>query len=244
MDEILDTDQPIETNELNEFFIRPMAPIDVDIEIQIGEHIDNRYTNPPPAYDIPEQHLKYEKAREMAKGIRLKKNSRFFCFVSGNFIFGDFIEALIVQNNWHIKRMDVSTLSMGQNNIDSLANLINGNYVEELNLIISDYFFQHERNGLIKYAYQELDIDNKFQLAVASSHAKIVAFETYNGGKVLIHGSANLRSSSNIEQMVVEENEHLYTFVTETNQMVLDKYATIQKSIRHGKLWQTITKDK
>jgi hypothetical protein len=173
-----------------------------DIKINLfGENSNfkSRYIKPPKTKEIKESRLKYSDALKLAKDISLKKNERYFFVVNGSFIFGDFIEALIVNNNWKIKSMTISTLSLSENNIDSLANLINGDYVDELNLIVSDYFYSHERHNLIPYCYKQLDLDNKFQLAVAGTHCKLCIFETYNNGYVVIHGSANLRSSSNME---------------------------------------------
>jgi hypothetical protein len=129
---------------------------------------------------------------------------------------------------------------MNRNNVDSLANLINGNYIDELNLLLSDYFYGHEKHDLIPYIYETLDIDNKFQLSFAGTHCKICIFETVNGRKFVFHGSANLRSSSNIEQIMLEESEGLYDFMDEIQNNILQEYKTINKSLRGNKLWQKV----
>lgn len=232
---------------MDEIFERPLLPIDIDIDIdiQIGDNfngaLNTRYINPPTCYEIPEARLKYSDANKLAKSMEIKKNSRFFCFVDGKFVFGDFIEALIVHNNYEVEELTISTLSMNQNNVDSLQNLIKGDFVKKLNLIVSDYFFSHERRGLVSYIYQELDIEDKFQLAVASSHCKTATIKTANGGFIVIHGSANLRSSSNIEQFAIEESQSLFNFVDATNKAIIEKYKTIDKSVRNSTLWKTIT---
>ena len=122
--------------------------------------------------------------------------------------------------------------------------MLNGNFVDELNLIVSDYFFSHERNGIVKYIYDELDIDNKFQLCVCRSHTKITAFETFCGNKIVIHGSANLRSSDNIEQFNIEENKELYCYLYQINTDLIECYKTINKSIGVKKTWQVVGKDR
>ena len=138
---------------------------------------------------------------------------------------------------------------MDQNNIDSLHNLIVGEFVESLDLIISDYFFSHERGNLIPYIYQELDIDNKFQLAVAGSHTKICLIKTLGEKYIVIQGSANLRSSNNIEQFTIEENKDLYNFYMEYHTQIIEEYKTInknikkKKSLRGNKLGQVVQKN-
>lgn len=136
--------------------------------------------------------------------------------------------------------MTISTLSLSQENVDSLENCLLGGYIEELNLIVSAYFYAHNVRTLIPYIYKRLDKDNKFQLAIAGVHTKTCQFETEGGKKIIIHGSANLRSSGNIEQFTIEENKELYNFYDGVFDKILTKYATIRKSIRGEKLWDII----
>jgi hypothetical protein len=202
--------------------------------------IGNRYIKPPKTKDIPYKKLKYRNALQLAKDIDFKDLDKVFCIVDGSFIFGDFIEAFIVENNINVLEMQISTLSYSQDNIDSLQNLIEKDYIQKLDLIVSDYFFSHERHKLIKKTYEQLDIDNKFQLASAGTHFKICNFKTEGGKHIFIHGSANLRSSSNIEHFCIEDNKDLYTFVKQTNDLIIEKYKTINKSVRNNLLTDLI----
>lgn len=203
---------------------------------------ESRYIRPPRSREIPERLLKYRFAADLAKDVKPEKGMYVFCLLDGAFIAGDFVEAWVVEHQIVSKVMTISTLSMSENNVDSLANLMKAGYVGELNLIVSDYFFSHERKNLIPYLYQELDKANKFQLAVAGTHCKTVLIETVGGSKVVIHGSANLRSSSNLEHICIEENPPLYDFLFEAQSAVLEKYKTIKKALRHENLWQQVQK--
>lgn len=80
----------------------------------------SRYIKPPKSKTIPERRLKYRFAEELANDIVPEKGMRYFVFLDGSFIAGDFIEAFFVKHNLHAKRLLVSTLSMSQNNVDSL----------------------------------------------------------------------------------------------------------------------------
>ena len=95
---------------------------------------------------------------------------------------------------------------------------------------------------VIPYAYRELDKDDRFQLAIADIHTKTVHFETEGGKHIVIHGSANLRSSGNIEQFTIEDNKELYDFYDEKFKLILDKYATIRKEIRTRTAWDLINR--
>lgn len=212
------------------------------VEIDIGNSFQSRYIKPPRSRERPEKYLKYTHAKKLSKDIVIEKESRYFIIINGSFIAGDFIEALVVKNNWHVKNMTVSTLSLSENNVDSFANLLNGKYLDNLNLIVSDYFFSHERHNLVPYIYKQLDNQERgnFQLAVAMTHCKTTNIETHCGLKIVIHGSANLRSSANIEQLMIEENDVLYDFNEEYQQNIIEKFKTIDKPVRSKNLWDSV----
>lgn len=204
---------------------------------------NSRFIEPHDCEEIAEHRIKYDNAIKLAKDIGpLPLNFRAFVILDGKFIFGDFLEALIVENNWECEELTISTLSMSQDNVDSLANLINGDYVKSLNLIVSHYYFANERHagGIMPYLYEKLDVKDVLQLAVASVHTKIAMIRTACGKKITIHGSANLRTSSNIEQIVIEHTPGLFDFSTEIHHNIIEKHKTINKPVRRTALWDAI----
>lgn len=214
-----------------------------DFDILEEQEHESRYCKPKIS-SVSKRYITYDNASQLVRSLKIQPCDRADVFVSGNFIFGDFIEAFLVENHAQAQVMTISTLSMSQENVDSLHNLLDKNYVKELNLIVSAYFYSHERNSLIPYIYEKLDIDNKFQLAVAGVHTKTCQFIKLGGKHIVMHGSANLRSSGNIEQFTIEDNKELYTFYDEHFANILDTYKTINKQMRGGKLWEEFTKKK
>lgn len=214
-----------------------------DFDLQIGHNEETRYCKPK-LYALKKNQIIYNHAVDLAREIDIREKQRYDVIVSGNFIFGDYIEAFLKTWNANCPKMTISTLSMSQDNIDSLENCIRGGYVNELNIIVSSYFYSHERRSLIPYMYKHLDIDNKFQLAVAGVHTKTCHFKTLGGKNVVIHGSANLRSSGNIEQFTIEDNEELYNFYDNMFDEIIDRYKTINKQIRGNELWDIINNKK
>jgi hypothetical protein len=168
---------------------------------------------------------------------------RVHAVISGNFVFSHFIRALLMDNNIKAKRMVISTLSMSQDCIEALRDVCDLGYCDKLDLIVSAYFYSHERYALVQYLYESLDNDGStadFQLAVAGTHCKTVQIETTGGAKLVIHGSANLRSSGCIEQFTIEENPELHDFHNEYADKILDVYSTIKKEVRRKKLWEAV----
>jgi len=199
----------------------------------------SRIHNPRHQPEMLAHKVKYKNALQLAEDIGPMNlpGQRVFAVVDGSFIFGDFIEAYLVTHNLLAKRMVISTLSMSQENVDSLKNLIIGDYLHQLDIIVSDYFYGHERHSLIKYMYEHLDTDNRFQLAVCRTHTKICLIETECGQWFTIHGSANLRSSDNIEMFEIENDKALYDFNLQWHDEIIDKYQTINKMVRSLDSW-------
>lgn len=204
---------------------------------------ETRYIKPK-VYTKPSDFVMFDNAEKLARNIEITEGSRYDVVVNGSFIFGDFLEAFIVRNNAKCKKLTISTLSMNQNNIDSLHALITHGYIDELNLIVSAYFYNMEIRALIPYIYRQLDIDNRLQLAVANVHTKTAQFETLGGKKIIAHGSANLRSSGSIEQFTIEENPELYDFYDEMFARILERYRTINKAVWGKQLWAELVKQK
>jgi hypothetical protein len=207
----------------------------------------SRFIEPHDCEEIAEWRVKYANADKLAKEIGpLPENFRAIVILDGKFIMGDFIEALIVRNNWLCEELTISTLSMSQENVDSFQNLVKGGYLKSLNLIVSHYYFATERGKLMPYLYDKLDVERdgyEFQMAVASVHTKIALIRTTCGKKISIHGSANMRTSSNIEQIVVENNAEVFDFFSEIHHGIIKAHATIDKAVRRTALWSAVLGD-
>lgn len=194
----------------------------------------------------------YEHAETFAKSIELDNEHETFAFVSGNFVFGDFVEALVDLRKLSVRRMSLMTLSLNDENIDSIRNILEWEPVEKLDIVLSDYWYSHERKpgGLVDYLFEELDIDGvDLHVAFAGVHCKTWCIETRSGNKLTIHGSANLRSSGNIEQVHISPDEGLFDFVDRFTSKVMKAYDVVnqdarkRKSVRRGKLWRQVAEE-
>lgn len=225
-----------ENNELYDFGELD-ASFDFDMDafsFEAENHMETRIIKPPKSKDKVGA---WKNAQKTAAKIEIEPGMSYFGIIDGSFIFGDLIEAILVGKGLRAYRIDIQTLSLSQENVDSLATLLIKGYVKELNLIVSDYFFAHERNQLIPYIYEHLDLGDRFQLSVCGTHTKITTAHLTNGIKMVIHGSANLRSSGNIEQIAIQDSPEIFDFITDMNDNIINEFKTINKSIRRKKLW-------
>lgn len=223
--------------------------LDADLDLAFGlEECDDSLSAVETAihvsrYPRHKPHLvKYERAAELAAMIpELDEGMRVAAIVSGNFIFGDFIEAYMVQTNYFAEEILVATLSLGKENVDSLHNLVQGGFCDDLALIVSDYWYAHERRkeGGVPYILETLGQSEKFRLAAAGLHTKVTLIRTSCGKHIVMHGSANLRSSRNLEQFVIENDPDLYAFHRAWMEQILGQFQA--KSKRGDQLWQLLT---
>lgn len=205
---------------------------EIDDDISEGdEQIESRYIKPKQQKIFNSINIKFANAQELAEKIDLKKEESVFAIVDGSFVFGEFILAFLAHHNIKAVRMDVSTLSLSMQNIAGFQHFMKQGYIDNINFLIGYYFYAHERKGLIKEMYKELDFDNKMQLAVCRNHMKCVTILTDRGNKIVMHGSANLRSSDNLEQFHLSFAPETYDFITEFNDKILEEFKTIQKPI-------------
>jgi hypothetical protein len=147
--------------DIGNFDIPDMDGIDLSLVdfLPRDEMEETRYTLPHLIHYSEEDFVLYENARKLAHELKpIKQGMRCDAFISGSFIYGDFIEAFMLENQAHTSEMTISTLSLSQDNIDSLEGLMTHGYIDKLNLIISVYFWAHERNALLPYIYKHLDI--------------------------------------------------------------------------------------
>jgi hypothetical protein len=204
----------------------------------------SRFIEPHGCEEIADYKIKYANAEKLADDIgSIPVGFRAFVILDGKFIFGDFLEALIVKNNWVCEELTISTLSMSEENVDSLENLVKGGFLKSLNLILSHYYFSTERKNLMPYIYEKLDVGDVLQVAVASVHTKIAMIRTVCGKKITIHGSANMRTSKNIEQIVIEHSVELFDFCADVHHRIIEAHKTINKPIRYTELWRVILGD-
>ena len=211
-----------------------------DVDFSKEESTENGFCQPKV---LKPKRVVYDNAELMAKEIEVKKDMHVYSIVSGNFIFGDLLEAMIVNQGIPVNDLYICTLSLSENNVDSMVNIMLSGQCKHLHLIVSSYFYSHERNNLIKYIYDELENQEwGFTMSVAGTHMKLALIQT-DDLNITMQGSANLRSSRNIEQFSIIENQELFDFNKDYIDVIEESYQINKKSgDRGGKLWHQVQK--
>lgn len=188
--------------------------IDLDLDLGLSKRAKNEFIKIK--HQIKEKRIFYKKAYDLVKEIKIKKGETIYCMLTGDFIFGDFIGGFIQENNLRVKELTIISLSGGKDIYEMLEALIDNGWVKKINLVLSGYYLRTEETKHSATINQLNEISkkykDKFNIFYTNTHQKITLIETEQGGKVTMHGSANLKSSQSLEQLMIQENADLYDF--------------------------------
>lgn len=189
---------------------------DLDFDFKIEESGNKNVFTKLENYNVKNKDVYFDNALKLAYDIKIQKNDCIYINLAGNFIFGDFIGAFITVNSLDVSELTVISLSGSIENFEMLDALIENKFVEKINLVLSNYFLRTEQKKHTKtISFLESLVEkhkDNFKIYYSNNHSKSVLIKTKKGGHVVMHGSANLRSSTNIEQLIIQENKELYNF--------------------------------
>jgi hypothetical protein len=104
----------------------------------------------------------------------------------------------------------IGTLSLKQRNLYELFRLIDAGKVGRLTLLVSDFFKEHHKDVCKALVGELAGRSPLHRFASARSHAKVVCMDFGPGGKMVLEGSANLRTNSNREQFCLLHHAGLH----------------------------------
>lgn len=127
----------------------------------------------------------------------------------GDFVLCDLIPA-IIRERGRCPRLHIATLGMSGGNAECLASLHQAGLVGEITICCSVYFRQVDR--IATWPEVERHLGGIAKLIVSRNHAKVIVLPTESGDYYVIEGSANLRSSDNLEQIAIFNDPDLVDF--------------------------------
>ncbi len=136
-------------------------------------------------------------------------DDRTHCLLRGDFVLCDIIPT-ILRARGSCPHLRIATLGLSVANADTLACLIERGTVGGLTLIVSHYFQQVDKTTVFRAVAARLA--GIAHIAVTRSHAKVICLPTSAGDHYVIEGSANLRSSDNVEQMLITNDPDTHAF--------------------------------
>jgi hypothetical protein len=120
------------------------------------------------------------------------------------------LTAILEQLPGACTHLRIATLSLKQRNSYELLTLIDAGKVARATVLCSEFFRDHN-TGI--YAGLQAELGKRprgHRLAAARSHAKVVCMDLAAGDRLVLEGSANLRTNSNIEQFCLLNHAGLH----------------------------------
>jgi hypothetical protein len=197
--------------------------LDTDVEAAAAM-LDRPRLDPQFAFDGNRFHRVKADERRRRRGIRAlirpenaaaviahlpEPGERTHCLLRGDFVLCDLIPAIVAARG-RCPHLRIATLGLSVANADTLAALVEAGEVGALTLVVSHYFQQVDKTTIYRAVAARLARIARF--VVTRSHAKVICLPTARGDHFVIEGSANLRSSDNIEQMLVTNEQATHDF--------------------------------
>lgn len=148
--------------------------------------------------------IKPENAQPIIDALPVEPGDHMHAIVAGDFVFCDLLTRIAQQLG--PAALTVSTLSLSSKNVDALADGIAAGHISSFRLLLSHYF-----QSTSKEIFTQIEAKLGKCVSVARTHAKVALFDLPDR-KLVIEGSANLRSSGNLEQISVFSDPDLYAF--------------------------------
>ena len=134
------------------------------------------------------------------------------CLMTGRYDLMHVILAIIGKVG-PVDHLRIATLSFNGPNVDEMRELLDSGRVTRLTLLASKFFMENSRPiwALCEEAFE----GKQAALAAARNHCKVVCFDFRDGRRLILEGSANLRTNSNVEQLAIINDAGLFDFHAE-----------------------------
>jgi hypothetical protein len=106
--------------------------------------------------------------------------------------------------------LGIATLGFSKQNLDELLGELDAGRIGKVDFLYSVYFKSNERESCERLTH-ELTIRGQRVLAMLT-HAKVVLMQLTDGRGFVVESSANLRSCSSIEQIMLTHDADLFAF--------------------------------
>lgn len=152
--------------------------------------------------------IRPENAEALLPHLPEVEEERLHVLLAGDFVFCDLLAAIIAKRGTP-RRLVCATLSLSRDNLATLAALVEARGFA-LDLLLSHYFSKTSRD-IWGAALALAEREPRVRVRATRSHCKVTLFD-YPEAPLVIESSANLRSSSNLEQASFFVCRDLYEF--------------------------------
>jgi hypothetical protein len=158
--------------------------------------------------------IRPENAAGVLAALPSHPDDRTHCILRGDFVLCDLIPAICAQVG-PLGHVRIATLGLSTANAQQLVSLVESGRIHRLTIVASHYFAQVDRTTTFAEVNALLDRIGT-RLIIGRNHAKVILLPPAAAGSfalpLILEGSANLRSSDNLEQLAIFADSDLHDF--------------------------------
>lgn len=128
--------------------------------------------------------------------------------MQGQFDLMVLLAAILNSHCGMVQHLRIATLSFNDRNTTEMVELLRENKVERFTLLCSEFFRDNNKAEFARASDEVKLFDGRWKLAAARNHAKVIAAD--GPYKLVIEGSANLRTNGNYEQIALIRDDALH----------------------------------
>ena len=139
-----------------------------------------------------------------------RENETLHGVIAGKWALFELIPALIERTGQNIDELTLTTLSFSKQNAADLLGLLEHGHVRSMAMVVSYYFKSTSRPIYDSLVPQLRELGHR--VLAMRNHSKLILAKMADGTCYVAESSANLRSSDNVESLVLTCSRELYEF--------------------------------
>jgi len=192
--------------------------------------------------EVPAGRIKAANAEALVRSLAMPPQGGYVEVLTGcSFVFGDVLRFLALRMGGGCE-VTLSTLCWSADNAGMFAACFDEGSITRLDLLGSIYFYGNERGTTFRVTHEILAPQIRagtVRIAIAAVHTKVACIGN-DRFRLVLRGSANLRSSSNVEEFMLLRDEDSYQFHRGWMRDVMAAYEVTRKPVRETALWGTV----
>jgi hypothetical protein len=154
--------------------------------------------------------IKPENAKPVFDALPWHDGDSMHAVIKGDFVLCDLIPFVFSKKK--IKHLTITSLGMSESNSRDLESWIVKGHILSMSVLLSHFFASVDRSDKWLTCKGCL-LPHGVNIGMARIHTKIILFDFFDDScPLVIEGSANLRSSANVEQIACFADRELYEF--------------------------------
>jgi hypothetical protein len=153
----------------------------------------------------------FREAKELLPYLPKAEGDATHAIMSGRYDLMVLLAAILESYGGRCQSLRIATLSFNDRNTLEMAELLRSGRAGALTLLCSSFFKAHNDAEYANAEREAAGFPGRWRLAAARNHCKVVLAD-FGKRRLVLEGSANLRTNGNLEQLLIVQDAKLFTW--------------------------------